>query len=219
VAQVSPAQQDFTQEHVMTMPISVTSSAQSVSTTSNASTQSTGASAGTDGVTTVANAQSQLNAAIVQASFDTAISSKNDPLALLLKTALTGINEALKPTLGDNAVQNAMGQDNTPEGTAGRIVSISTGFFAAYKSQHPGQSDSEALSSFMSTIRGGFEKGFKEATELLKGLGVLTGDVASNIDKTYALVQKGYAAFESSQTAAPAADASASAANSSTSAT
>ena len=191
----------------MTTSVTVNSSVQSVNVQSNEtinSSQTSKSAQRADATTTAANAQSQLNAAIIQASFDTAISSKNEPLALLLKTAITGINEALKPTLGDNAIQNATGQDNTPEGTAGRIVSMSTGFFAAYKSQHSDQSDAEALTSFMSTIRGGFEKGYKEATGLLKGLGVFNGDVASNVEKTYSLVQQGYAAFETSQTASSA---------------
>ncbi len=39
-------------------------------------------------------------------------------------------------------------------------------------------------------IRGGIEKGFAEAREILGGLNVLDGDIASNIDKTYDLVQK-----------------------------
>jgi hypothetical protein len=143
-----------------------------------------------------------LNAEIVQASYDTAIGAANQPLALLLKTALTSINEALKPTLGDNAIQNAASEDNTPQGTADRIVSISTGFFAAYKNQHPDLSSADALQNFMATISSGFETGYKEASDLLQGLGVLNGTVASNIGKTYDLVQQGYAAFESAQSAA-----------------
>lgn len=184
----------------MTLPVTVSNSSQTASVQTSETSKSSQTAKSVDGsTTTVANAQSQLNAAIVQASFDTAISSKNEPLALLLKTAITGINEALKPTLGDNAIQNAMSQDNSPEATADRIVSMSTGFLAAYKSQHPEQNDQQALSSFMETIRGGFEKGYKEATDLLKGLGVFNGDVASGVEKTYSLVQKGYAAFEASQ--------------------
>ncbi len=40
---------------------------------------------------------------------------------------------------------------------------------------------------------------FKEASDILSGLNVLNGDIASNIDKTYDLVQKGYADFEAAQ--------------------
>ena len=149
-----------------------------------------------------AEARSQLNVSIVQASLSVSISSQNEPLALLFKSAIDSLNEVLKPTLGENAIQNAANQDNTPEGTAGRIVSLSTGFFDAFKKQHSGLSDADALKQFMATIRSGFEKGFKEASDILQGLKVLSGDIATNINKTYDLVQKGYADFEASHSSA-----------------
>lgn len=158
-----------------------------------------------------AKARLQLNASIMQASLTVSISAQDAPLALVYKSALTGINEALKSDFGDDAVQNAASQDNTPEGTAGRIVSMSTGFYEAYKAQHPGQDDATSLQNFMSSIQSGVEKGFKEARQILQGLGVLSGDVASNIDKTYALVQKGFADFKAAHQAATPADASATA--------
>ncbi|EEF26839.1 conserved hypothetical protein [Ricinus communis] len=83
-----------------------------------------------------------------------------------------------------------MSQDNTPEGTAGRIVSLSTGFFEAYKQQHPGEDEGELLNKFMDTIKSGMERGFKEAREVLDGMKVLNGDIAANIDKTYELHQR-----------------------------
>ncbi|MCA1863068.1 DUF5610 domain-containing protein [Janthinobacterium lividum] len=137
----------------------------------------------------------QLNASIMQASLNVSIGSENEPLALLYKTAITNINEALKSQYGDDAIQNAASQDNSAEATASRIVSLSTGFFDAYKKQNPGMDDDTALTKFMDTISGGMEKGFKEARDILEGLKVLGGDIAGNIDKTYELVQKGYADF------------------------
>jgi hypothetical protein len=137
----------------------------------------------------------QLNASIMQASLSLSIGSENEPLALLYKTAITNINEALKGQYGDDAIQNAASQDNSAEATASRIVSLSTGFFDAYKKQNPDMDDDTALTRFMDTIGGGMEKGFKEARDILEGLKVLGGDIAGNIDKTYALVQKGYADF------------------------
>lgn len=137
----------------------------------------------------------QLNAAILQASMNVSISSQNDPLALVYKSAITSINEALQADFGDNAVQNAASQDNSAEATANRIVSLSTGFFEAFKQQNPGMDNDAALEKFMGTITGGMEKGFSEARDILKGLNVLQGDIAGNIDKTYELVQKGYADF------------------------
>ena len=137
----------------------------------------------------------QLNASIMQASLNVSIGSENEPLALLYKTAITNINEALKAQYGDDAIQNAASQDNSAEATASRIVSLSTGFFDAFKKQNPGMDDDAALTKFMDTISGGMEKGFKEARDILGGLKVLNGDIAGNIDKTYELVQKGYADF------------------------
>lgn len=147
---------------------------------------------------TPAEARTQLNVAIVQSSIEVSLSSGNEPLALLLKSAITGINETLKPTLGDNAIENAMSQDNSPEGTAGRIVSLSTGFFEAFKQQHVGEDPAAVLKNFMETIRGGFDKGFNEAKDILQGMKVLSDDLSSLINKTYELVQKGYADFEAS---------------------
>lgn len=146
-----------------------------------------------------ASAQSDLNASIVNASIDVSISSQNEPLALLLKSAIESLNETLKPDFGDNAIQNAVDQDNTPEGTAGRIVSLSTGFFEAFKKLHPGEEEADVLKKFMDTIGGGIERGFKEAREILNGLNVLKGDIGDNVDKTYSLVVQGLKDFEAAQ--------------------
>lgn len=146
-----------------------------------------------------AQARAQLNQSILQASLSVSINSQNEPLALLYKTAIDSLNETLKTDFGENAIQNAASQDNTPEGTAGRIVSLSTAFFDAYKAQHPEQDQDTVLKNFMTTIRGGFERGFKEAKDILSGLNVLNGDIASNIEKTYDLVLKGYADFAAAQ--------------------
>lgn len=142
-----------------------------------------------------AKARQQYNASIVQASLSVSLQSSNDPLALVYKTALTGINEALKADFGDNAVQNAAAQDNTPAGTAGRIVTLSTAFYDAFKQQHKGEDEDAVLDKFMATLQKGVDRGFKEARDVLAGLNVLNGDVAGNIDKTYDLIKQGYADF------------------------
>ena len=140
----------------------------------------------------------QSNVRILQASMDANISAGNEPMALLFKTALEGINEALKGQLGDNAVQNAYasGTDFSPQATADRIVKMSTGFFEQYKANHADLSVEDALNSFSDLIGGGIDKGFKEARDILGGLKVLDqGNIASNIDDTYKLVQEGLKAF------------------------
>jgi hypothetical protein len=185
----------------MATPVSVTSG-------STANTAAATAVQGKDDSTLspAAKAKAQLNASIVQASLTVSLSSSNEPLSVLLKTALTGINEALKGDFGDNAIQNAVSQDNTPEGTASRIVSLSTAFYDAFKQQHPGEDEADVLNKFVDTLKKGVDQGFKEARDVLDGLKVLNGDVASNIDKTYDLVQKGFADFIAAHQAKPAAD-------------
>jgi hypothetical protein len=142
--------------------------------------------------------KAQFNASILKASMEVSISSKNEPMRLLLKSVVTKLNEVLKDQLGDNAIQNAVSQDNTPEGTAGRIVSLSTGFFEAFKAKHPGEDQAKLVDRFLETIKKGVDQGFKEARDILQGLDVLKGDIASNIDKTYELVQKKLEDFRSS---------------------
>ncbi|MQA20266.1 DUF5610 domain-containing protein [Rugamonas rivuli] len=184
----------------MATPVSATSG--STAATSSAPVQAKDDS----NVSVAAKAKAQLNVSIVQASLTVSLNSSNEPLSVLLKTALTGINEALKDDFGDNAIQNAVSQDNTPEGTASRIVSLSTAFYEAYKQQHPGEEGDAVLNKFMDTLKKGVDQGFKEARGVLDGLKVLNGDIASNIDKTYDLVQQGYADFAAAHKAQPAAE-------------
>ncbi|MFA9216256.1 MAG: DUF5610 domain-containing protein [Sphingomonadaceae bacterium] len=182
----------------MSNPVSATASGAAAATPS-----ATPVAASGDG-NVAAKAKAQYNAAVVQASLTVSLNTSNDPLALVLKTALTGINEALQGQYGDNAIQNAASQDNTPEGTASRIVALSTGFYDAYKRQNPGQDEDTVLQNFIGTLQRGVEQGFKEARGILDGLKVLNGEVASNIDKTYTLVQQGLADFAASRKSAPA---------------
>ncbi len=141
--------------------------------------------------------KAQLGVQIVQASLDVSISSGNNSLALLYRSAIDSINEHLAPALGPNAIQHAMGQDNSPEGTAGRILSMSTGFYEAYAAQRPNDDPEQVLRDFVDVIRGGFEKGYNEAAGILQGLGVMGEGsfVAEEIGKTFQLVQQGYDDF------------------------
>jgi len=140
-------------------------------------------------------ARKELNSAIIESTVS--LSLAESPQGLVLKTALEGINDALQASLGDNAIQNAYdaGLDVSPEATADRIVSLSTAFLPQYQEQHPELSDEEARVAFTEIISGGVDTGFSEAREILSGLAVLNGDIASNIDKTYDLVQEKLAAF------------------------
>ena len=187
----------------MATPVSVTSGSTAAS--KAAPVQTKDVQAKEDSTMSVgAKAKAQLNASIVQASLTVSLNSSNEPLSVLLKTALTGINEALKDQFGENAIENAVSQDNTPEGTASRIVSLSTAFYDAFKQQNPGEDEEVLLNKFVDTLKKGVDQGFGEARDVLQGLKVLGGEVASNIDKTYELVQKGYDDFIAARLAKPA---------------
>lgn len=136
-----------------------------------------------------------LNVGILQASMEVSIRAGDESQALLFRTAIEGINEALAPMLGPDAIQNAMGQDNSAEATAGRIVSMSTAFFEAYAARRPEDDPQTVLRDFMDVIRGGFEKGFGEAREILDGLGVFNGTVETDVMKTRELVLQGFDRF------------------------
>jgi hypothetical protein len=120
------------------------------------------------------------------------------PLELVYRAAIDKLNEMLEPTLGPNAIETAAESELefTPEATAGRIVSLSTGFFEAFKAQHPDEDEGEVLTHFMEVIRSGIDQGFAEARDILDGLGVLEGDIKANVDRTYELVQEGLQSFE-----------------------
>jgi len=140
-----------------------------------------------------------MNIQILQMSVTTSIQAGNESQSLLFKAALDKINEALAPELGANAIQSKASEDHSPEATAGRILSLSTGFFDAYAAQHPNDPPEKVAQDFVDLIRGGFEQGFKEATDILSGLKVFDGEIKDGIMKTYELVQKGYDDFLASK--------------------
>ena len=141
----------------------------------------------------------QQNVQILQASMDVSIQSGDSSLALLYRTSIDRINELLEPELGPNAIGGKDAPDGSPEATAGRILTLSTAFYDAYAAQPKNKGkDTETLArDFVALIRGGFERGFGEARDILGGLGVLGKDspVEQGINKTYALVMKGYDDF------------------------
>lgn len=141
--------------------------------------------------------KAEMNVAIMESAKAT-IGAKDNSLTLLFNAAIDKINEFLAPELGDNAIQKAhdSGLDVSPEATADRIVSLSTLSFQAYKSNHQGEHEADVLNNYIDLISSGIEQGFAEAKTILDGLGVLDGDIASNIELTYALVHEKLASFK-----------------------
>ncbi|ANQ84425.1 hypothetical protein dqs_1372 [Azoarcus olearius] len=156
-----------------------------------------------EGVATLsvaAEVRSQQNNRILQASLEVSISVGNDSQALLFRSAIEKINEMLGTEQVPDALQKAASQDNSPEATADRILSFATGLFASYSTQHPGADQATLAADFVELVRGGFQQGFDEAVDILKGLKVFEGGIAEGIQKTYDLVMKGFDDFLASLT-------------------
>lgn len=149
--------------------------------------------------TTQGRVRDEANMRILQASTEVSLQAGNQSQALLFRSAIERINELLAPELGPDAISAKMSEDNSPEATAERILSLSTGFFDAYAAQHPNDEPDQLATDFVNLIRGGFEKGFNEAKEILQGLKVFSGDIESSIMKTFELVSKGYDEFLASK--------------------
>ncbi|WP_114326477.1 DUF5610 domain-containing protein [Candidatus Colwellia aromaticivorans] len=154
----------------------------------------------TDAVYDQAQAKKEQNSAIVRSQMDVSLKMGNEPMALLYKTALAAINEALDPTQESKPIQTAYDNqvDVSPEATATRIVSLATGFFPAFQQQNTDIAPEESLDKFMAIISGGIETGFKDARDILESLSVLDGKIATDIDSTYDLVQEGLKHFTDS---------------------
>lgn len=147
------------------------------------------------------SARDEMNVQLLDA-MDVSIGAGKKSQQLLYHSAIDKINELLAPDFGPDALQTAAAnQDNSAAATADRILSLSLGFYDAYAQQHPEMSDEQRATSFVELVRGGFEKGFNEAKDVLQGLKVLDGDIASGIQQTYERVQKGYDDFLASKLA------------------
>lgn len=142
--------------------------------------------------------QKMQNLAVLSANNSNSKSVADNPMELLYKTAIEEINKKLEPTLGKNAAQSAYDSnlDVSPEATAQRIVQGSTAFYEAFKEQNSELSEEDALTEFISVISSGIDKGFDEAKGILDSLSVLEGDIETNIDATYGLVQQGITDFK-----------------------
>ena len=149
----------------------------------------------------------QLNGAIlrsvIEQSNKTSSSIKDQPLALVLKTALQGINDALKEIEPTQSLQQSYESevDFSPEATAERIVTFSTNFFNAYQEQHPGLDPQQARDTFADLMLEGVEEGIGEAKDILKALSVLEGDVEQDIDLTMSFILEGFEKFRNPEPA------------------
>ena len=126
------------------------------------------------------------------------LNNGDNPQALVLKTALEGVNDALHETLGEHPIQVTQESDVdvSPNVTAERIVLLSTEVFPTFQEQHPELTQDEVLNSFVSIINDGLDTGFAEAKAVLSSMDVLQiGDNEKIIDDIYALTQEKLQSF------------------------
>lgn len=178
--------------------------------------QSQTSSSASQNVSSTVSARNQLNAQLV-ANLDVSTNTDGKSLSLLYRTAIDSINQILSDQLNasgggaaddaqgaqgaqqtPNILQQKLSEDNSPEGTSQRILSGALSFFSTYAKQHPELSQEDQAKNFVDIVRGGFEKGYAEAVDILNGLKVFNGNIADEIKKTRDLVNKGFDDFVAS---------------------
>lgn len=150
--------------------------------------------------------QNQAN--IVEMMFSTSESATQNSLKITYQEAIDKINDALTAEIGEQVDPNAflpISQETldaqggmeywTPENTAKRIVEGTTAFLAGYQAAHPELEGEALIDGFMSVIGGGIDQGFDQAKGFLGEMEVLEGEIESNVDTTYKLVQEGLEQF------------------------
>ncbi len=152
--------------------------------------------------------RTERQASLVAHLFGDKNSASSDSLKLTYQAAMEKINEILSaefgiekggtPPISNEALKAQGGMDYwSPENTAKRIVDGSTAFLASFQAANPKLEGEALIDRFLEVVGGGIAKGFEEAKGLLGGLDVLKGDIASNIESTFKLVQEGLQNFRS----------------------
>jgi len=132
------------------------------------------------------------NRDIVQVNFKDLYKS----LSITAKEIIDKLNELLKADL-PNGLQSLKPADVTSEKTADRIVKQVTAFFGLYAKQNPDLEGEDLVNGFMDTIRGGVQKGYDEAFEILEGLGALGFEgVLAGVERTKELIDEKLGRFE-----------------------
>ena len=112
---------------------------------------------------------------------------------------ISGLEEAMGDALPEGGIRGLDPANHTPEKTAQRIVTGITALLPAFASQNPNLKGEELLDAFMTTVKGGVEKGFEDAMKTLEAVGALeVGGVEEGVYQTMNLVKEKLSAFEDS---------------------
>ncbi|GAB6070546.1 DUF5610 domain-containing protein [Thiomicrorhabdus hydrogeniphila] len=128
-------------------------------------------------------------------TYQAAIEKINEVLTANMDTTAEG--ETSSAPISEETLASQGGMDYwTPENTAKRIVDAATMFLGGFQKANPDLEGEELMNKFMDVVGGGLTQGFDEAKSILGDLDVLQGDIATNIDSTYQLVQDGMQNFK-----------------------
>ena len=111
-------------------------------------------------------------------------------LTMLADEVLAKLEEILAEDLPDG-IRNLKPENHTPEATADRIITGVSALFPVYAAQNPQLEGEELVDSFMKTIRGGIEDGYKQAENILGDIGAYEIEgVESGIEETKKIVEE-----------------------------
>lgn len=140
--------------------------------------------------------KSKEKSAVVEDKVDISAPTVGSSLELTAQQILDKINESIKKDFPDYVGSTAP-EDNTSEKISNNIVTGATALFGIYAAQNKNLQGEELISSFMSTIRAGVEKGYGQAKDILGEIGALkVSGVEDAISETMRLVEVGFKNFE-----------------------
>lgn len=85
--------------------------------------------------------------------------------------------------------------DTSPEATANRIADFALGAFSVWQKHHAELAEEDAREQFASFIGGAIQQGIQEARGILSALNALNGEVDSNINTTWDIIQQRLSEF------------------------
>lgn len=143
----------------------------------------------------------EANKGLLQAMFGKADSRGANAQKINYQEVVSKLEDVLRKELGDDnfsldklaaKTSGVEGQEDywSPEKTSDRIVAGATGYFEAFKKQHPNLTEEEALDKFMDVITPAIDRGFNEAKDILQGFEIFKDDVKENANRTLELVHE-----------------------------
>ena len=106
---------------------------------------------------------------------------------ILKDSLIDKINQVFEEAGMDVTVEEMedLGEEMTPEATAGRIVAFATSFLESFKANHVEEAPTARIEGFIALIRDAISDGFARARDFLEGITKLSETVDESINKTF----------------------------------